>query len=57
LTINDMDGLNLKRGPALMAIKGWPFNSKETMSQSPVGVGTSWIVVMFVILEFEKMEV
>ena len=52
-----MDGLNLKSGPALMAIKGWPFNSKETMSQSPVGVGTSWIVVMFVILEFEKMEV
>ena len=34
-------GLNLNKGPALMAITGWPFNAKETMSQSPVGVGTS----------------
>jgi len=52
-----MDGLNLNKGPALMAIKGCPESSKEAMSQSPVGVGTLWIVVMLVVLEFGKMEV
>lgn len=28
----------MKRGPALIAMNGWPKSSKETTSQSPEGV-------------------
>src|SRR5215471_6184548 len=54
-TWNEMDGLNLKSGPALMAMNGCRESSKETTSQSPDGV--SWSVVVLVILEFSKREV
>jgi hypothetical protein len=46
LTMNDTDGLNLKSGPALIAINFCLHNSNETTSQSPEGV--SWSVVTFV---------
>ena len=39
-TMKETDGLNLKSGPASIAMKGWPASSKERTSQSPVGVGT-----------------
>jgi hypothetical protein len=45
----DTDGLNLKRGPALIAINGCPASSKDTTSQSPDGVPES--VLTSVILE------
>jgi hypothetical protein len=45
----DTHGLNLKRGPALIAMNGCPARSKETTSQSPDGVPES--VVTLVILE------
>src|ERR671937_609981 len=34
----ETDGLNLKRGPALIAMNGRPPSSKDTISQSPEGV-------------------
>jgi hypothetical protein len=30
-----MDGLNRKRGPALIAMNGWPNSVKSTMSTEP----------------------
>jgi hypothetical protein len=41
-----MDGLNLKSGPALIAMNGWPARSKETMSQSPEGVPESVVTLL-----------
>src|SRR3979490_3349286 len=38
---NDTDGLNLNRGPALIAMNGCPASAKETRSQSPEGVSVS----------------
>ena len=37
-TKSDIEGLNLKYGPALIAINDCPESSKETISQSPDGV-------------------
>jgi hypothetical protein len=34
-----MEGLNLKNGPAPIAMNGCPASSKDTTSQSPEGVG------------------
>ncbi len=45
----DTDGLNLKKGPALIAMNGNPASSKDTTSQSPDGVPER--VVTLVILE------
>src|SRR5688572_24327730 len=54
-TKNDTEGLNLNRGPALIAMKDCPASSKETISESPDGV--SWSVVMFVTFESGNKEV
>jgi hypothetical protein len=35
---NDTAGVNLNRGPALIAMNDWPMSSNETMSVSPDGV-------------------
>jgi hypothetical protein len=51
---NDIAGVNLKSGPALIAINDWPMSSNETMSVSPDGV--SWIVVTLVTLESGSAE-
>jgi hypothetical protein len=53
--MKDIDGLNLNRGPALIAMKAYPHSLNDTISQSPDGV--LWIVVMFVIFESGKAEV
>jgi hypothetical protein len=53
--MKDTDGLNLNRGPALIAMKEYPQSLNETISQSPDGV--LWIVVMFVTFESGKAEV
>ncbi len=37
-SMNEIDGLNLKYGPALMAMKEKPHRSNDRMSQSPEGV-------------------
>src|SRR5439155_12766994 len=50
LTWNEMDGLNLKSGPALIALNCRPESSNETISQSPDGV--LWRVLTFVTFEF-----
>src|SRR5262245_21181276 len=55
LTMKDIDGLNLNRGPALIAMKANPQRLNDTISQSPDGV--LWIVVTFVIFEAGKAEV
>src|SRR5687768_998438 len=54
-TKNDTDGLNLNKGPALIAMKDCPASSKETISESPDGV--SWSVVIFVTFESGNKEV
>src|SRR5438132_8815975 len=36
--LNDTEGLNLKRGPALIAMNSCPASSNETMSTEPDGV-------------------
>src|SRR3989338_4806399 len=46
ITIKESDGLNLKYGPALMAMNDCPQSVNETTSQSPDGV--SWSVVTLV---------
>jgi hypothetical protein len=51
----DTDGLNLKKGPALMAMNGSPASSKETRSQSPDGVPDTVVTPM--ILEPGNKEV
>jgi hypothetical protein len=53
-TTKDTDGLNENRGPALIAMNGWPHSVNETMSVSPDGV--SWSVVVLVIFESGKSE-
>src|SRR5688572_4777824 len=53
-TKNDTEGLNLNRGPALIAMKDCPASSKETISKSPDGV--SWSVVIFVTFESGNKE-
>jgi hypothetical protein len=40
-TMNEIASLNLKSGPALMAMNGWPASSNATTSQSPDGVSCS----------------
>ena len=52
--MNAVDGLNLKRGPPLMAIKGWRSSSKLTMAASPDGV--SWRMVTLEIPDLGKSE-
>lgn len=54
-TKSEIDGLSLKYGPALIAIKSRPASVKDTVSASPDGV--SWSVAIFSILEFGKREV
>src|SRR5215472_820265 len=54
-TWNEIEGLNLKSGPALMAMNGCRASSKETTSQSPDGV--LWSVVALVIFEFSRSDV
>src|SRR5688572_21095078 len=54
-TMNDTEGLNLNRGPALIAMKDCPESSNETISESPDGVSCS--VVMFVTFESGNKEV
>jgi hypothetical protein len=49
-----MDSLNLNKGPALIAMNGWPERVNETTTQSPDGVLGS--VVMLMILESGKTE-
>jgi len=53
--MKDIDGLNLNRGPAIIAIKEYPHSLNETTSQSPDGV--LWNVVMFVTFESGKADV
>jgi hypothetical protein len=50
--MKEIASLNLNKGPALIAINGWPERENETTSQSPEGVLCS--VVMLVILESGK---
>jgi hypothetical protein len=52
--MNEIEGLILKKGPALIAMNFCPHSSKETISESPEGV--LWIVVTSVIFEFGNME-
>jgi hypothetical protein len=52
--MKEIDSLNLKSGPALIAMNGWPFSSKATTSQPLEGVLRS--VVTLVIFEFGKTE-
>ncbi len=51
----ETDGLNLKSGPALMAMNGCPESSNETISTDPEGVLSRRVV--FVIFEFLNKEV
>ena len=46
LAWKDTDGLNLNRGPALIAIKGCPASWNETRSQSPDGVPESLVTLV-----------
>jgi hypothetical protein len=52
--MKEIDSLNLKSGPALIAMNGRPFNSKATTSQSPEGASRS--VLTLVIFEFGRTE-
>jgi len=53
-TMNDTAGVNVNRGPALIAMNGRPQSSNETMSVSPDGV--SWMAVTLVTLESGNVE-
>jgi hypothetical protein len=55
-TKNEIEGLNLNSGPALIAMNGCALSSNETMSQSPDGVGTPRKVETAVILESGNAE-
>jgi hypothetical protein len=50
----EIDSLNWKSGPALIAMNGWPFSSKATTPQSPDGVSPR--ILTLVIFEFGKTE-
>src|SRR5581483_3276409 len=43
---NDTEGLNLNKGPALIAMKGSPASSNDTNSQSPDGVPDSIVTLL-----------
>ena len=53
-TRNDTAGVNVKSGPALIAMNDWPKSSNETMSTSPDGV--SWSVETSLTFESGKVE-
>jgi hypothetical protein len=50
--MNEIEGLNLNRGPALIAMNRWPAKSNVTTSVSPEGVSRR--VVLLVIRESGK---
>jgi hypothetical protein len=52
--MKETDSLNLKKGPALIAMNGWPESENETTSQSPEGVSCN--TVTLVIRESGKTE-
>ena len=53
-TMNEIDALKVNSGPALIAMKSWPFRLNVTKSQSPLGVpGTTTLLV---IIAFGKTE-
>ena len=41
-TANEIVGVNVKYGPALIAMKCWPISSNETTSESPPGSRGGW---------------
>src|SRR4051794_16480110 len=53
-TTNEMDGLNLNRGPALRSMNFWLKSSIVTMSIVPEGV--LWRVVVFLIVPSLKVD-
>jgi hypothetical protein len=58
LTLKEVDGLNLNKGPALMAMNGWSARVNVTMSVSPEGVseGVSWRTVILEIADWGNSE-